>query len=267
VIVGCACDAYVDQKAEAEKINKINDEWISSIKSGNVDNIVGLFAEKPLSMRKGEPLYSDAASTRKAVGGMLADPLVAQSFAFTDDSLEVSASGDIALNWGNQSFMMSTAIGPKEVPSKWLTLWKKIDGQWKVILDQGVESPSKNYPYSSPDLVEEMTKIEENWNEATLKKDAKALDLILAEEYTYVDDQAGRLNKEQTISDVTSGKTVFLEPGKISDVEVQDYGAIMLVRGKNTIRGMVSGTKVNGTYQFMDVFVWRDGRWQCISTK
>lgn len=267
LLIGCACNPVADTKAEAKKIHKLNDEWISAIQAGNVDKIVNLFSATPLSMAKGKPLYTDASGIRKITEDMFSDPLASKSFKLTSDSLEVSASGDMAWNWGTQTSMQSNSLGNHEVSGKWLTLWKKIDGNWKVILDFGTELKTTNPPYSTPALVEELTKIEESWNEATLKKDAKTLDLILAEEYTYTDDNVELNNKQQSISDVTTGKTKFLAPAVLSDIQVSEYGPIAVVRGKNTVKATYNGKNTSGTYRFVDVFVWRDGRWQCVSTK
>lgn len=265
LLIGSACDPAARNQAEAEKIKQLNQEWFASVKSGDVDKIVGYFAANTLSLVKGEPIYTDSAKIRQLIKEQFSDPLYAQSFRGSDDSVEVS--GNMAWNWGTVSYQVSSAAGPMEATAKWVTLWKKIDGNWKVILDYGTDLKSVNPPYSSEALVRELTEVEERWNEATLKKDANTLDLILAAEYTYTDDQVGQQNKAQAIGDVVSGKTTFLEPAKLSDIQVTSYGAVAIVRASNTIKGILGGQKVSGTFRFVDVFVWRDGRWQCVSTK
>jgi ketosteroid isomerase-like protein len=115
--------------------------------------------------------------------------------------------------------------------------------------------------------VEEFTKIEEGWNEAWMKKDVKALDLLYATEYIHTDENGKLINKKQDIDDVASGSFKFLSPSVLSDIKVNLYGNMAVVNGINSMKATYNGKDISGKYRFTDVFVKRDGRWQCVSSQ
>jgi ketosteroid isomerase-like protein len=47
------------------------------------------------------------------------------------------------------------------------------------------------------------------------------------------------------------------------------YGEVAVVTGKNTIKGTWEDIErdISGPYRFTDVFVRRDGRWQCVASQ
>jgi ketosteroid isomerase-like protein len=113
---------------------------------------------------------------------------------------------------------------------------------------------------------ETFTRIENDWNTAVLNKDAKALDLLFAKEYTATGGDGKVYDKQQDISDEISGIYKIISPPVISDVRVNLSGNVAVVNGINSFKGTYSGKDISGSYRFLDVFVMRDGRWQVIST-
>jgi ketosteroid isomerase-like protein len=56
---------------------------------------------------------------------------------------EVSASGDMGWTWGKSVISWVDKAGEKQVRyGKYLNVWKKIDGQWRVQVDIGNQSPA-----------------------------------------------------------------------------------------------------------------------------
>ncbi len=267
LLTGSACNPVVDTKAEGAKVNQLNDDWIAAVHAKDVGKIEALFAPKSISMDRGKPLFTTPAEIRASFEKSLQDPLFCSTFKGSSDTVEVSASGDFAWNSGPFSYSYTTDSGPQEFVGKWITLWKKIDGQWKIIMDYGTDTKIMTLPQSSPSLVEEFTKLEESWNAATFNKDAKALDLLLANEYSYSDEMVDWKNKQEAIADITSGNYKYESKATLSDLSVNLYDNVAIVKGKNTFKGSYKGKNISGTLKFVDIFVWRDGRWQCVSTK
>ncbi len=52
----------------------------------------------------------------------------------TNKVIEVSNSGDLAYTRGTQRLDYITLDGTVEEVSKWIAIWKKIDGEWKAIV-------------------------------------------------------------------------------------------------------------------------------------
>lgn len=54
---------------------------------------------------------------------------------WTTESIEIAESGDMAYSTGSYSVGMDTPDGPMEDEGKFLTVWEKVDGEWKVAAD------------------------------------------------------------------------------------------------------------------------------------
>jgi ketosteroid isomerase-like protein len=140
--------------------------------------------------------------------------------------------------------------------------FKKTDDKWKLIyMHESVNPPVVSDP------VREFTKIEDDWADALYKKDAKALGLLYADEYIYIDSNWRINNKEKDINEVVGPDYKVLAPYKLSDVKVNMYGTIAVVTGVTESKSILFGKDISGSHNFMDVFTYRDGRWQCILTQ
>lgn len=116
------------------------------------------------------------------------------------------------------------------------------------------------------DLLQELTKVENAWSEAVVKRDVAALQRLYADEYVSTDPTGAVLNKTQDIAGVQAGDFILVSY-KIEDLKVQSHGTVAVVTGRNTIKGTWKGKPADGSYRFTDVFVKRDGRWQAVATQ
>jgi ketosteroid isomerase-like protein len=114
----------------------------------------------------------------------------------------------------------------------------------------------------------ELLKLEDEWSQASIKRDGAALPRFYADEYLFTDEDGVVTDKAKEMKNLTTG--VFrLESYKFDDMKVRVYGDVAIVTGRNTIKGMWDDIKrdVSGPYRFTDVFVRRDGRWQCVASQ
>jgi ketosteroid isomerase-like protein len=65
--------------------------------------------------------------------------------------------------------------------------------------------------------------------------------------------------------DTTGGSR--LASFKLDDLKVRLYGDLAVVTGRNTSKGTLHGSAAQGQSRFTDVFVKRDGRWQCLASQ
>jgi ketosteroid isomerase-like protein len=63
----------------------------------------------------------------------LPDPTITNDFQ--TEVVEVAASGEIAYERGTYKVTVETEAGRMEAVGKYLCIWKKIDGVWKVAVD------------------------------------------------------------------------------------------------------------------------------------
>jgi uncharacterized protein (TIGR02246 family) len=110
----------------------------------------------------------------------------------------------------------------------------------------------------------ELIKIENDWGNAWVKNDAKALDLIYATEYMEINGSGKTLNKKEAIkadvSDKYEGKSF-----QLSELKVRIYGQTAVVTGRNIASFICEGKAGADDVRYTDVYVKRDGRWQCVA--
>jgi ketosteroid isomerase-like protein len=219
-------------------------------------------------MEPNNVIYIGLQASRKQLENIFADTTILwNTTSSAIDIVEVSASGDLAYVRGINRSKIKTQTGIGENSDKWIDVWKKTDGKWKNIVQiWNSNNPTEEMtaPVATLDL---FTRLENEWNNATFKKDAKALDLLYAKEYTFIDQTGKVYDKQQDISEVISGNYKLDAPSVLSDIKVNTYGTVAVVKGLNTVKAKLNGKDISGTFRFVDVFVMRDGRWQCVSTQ
>jgi uncharacterized protein (TIGR02246 family) len=113
---------------------------------------------------------------------------------------------------------------------------------------------------------QELVAVENAWAAAAVKADGAALEKIYADEYLFTDEEGLVWNKSQDIANVTTG--VYKPTSyKFDDMKVRIYGDTAVVTGRNMVQATYKGKDISGPYRFTDVFVKRDGRWQCVATQ
>lgn len=108
--------------------------------------------------------------------------------------------------------------------------------------------------------------LEERWAAAVERNDVSAVSTILADEYvsTYDDgtqgDRAGELELVRTFNQ-------RIDESAIEDFTVKVYGDTAIVRFARRMVGPRSGVRHEVTFRYVDVFVWREARWQCVTSQ
>jgi hypothetical protein len=113
-------------------------------------------------------------------------------------------------------------------------------------------------PGDEEEVKSQLTRLEEEWTKANVKGDKEALERILAEEYS------GGPNSH-TKREYIDG----LEPDpSIKSWELEDL-TVVQDGTRATVKGTLKNETEKGTevYDFTDKFVWRDRRWQAVSSK
>jgi ketosteroid isomerase-like protein len=127
----------VDIRAEADALRNAEAQWLAALKARDIDKMVSQYAPEAVGMYANEPICVGHQAVRKSCESWLADTVVSQTFSDVVDAVEVSASGDLAYSRGTNRFSYNTPKGIVEEVGKWVTIYKKIDGKWRVIVDIG----------------------------------------------------------------------------------------------------------------------------------
>jgi ketosteroid isomerase-like protein len=115
---------------------------------------------------------------------------------------------------------------------------------------------------------QELLNLENQWSHAVMSRDAATLARFYADEYMFTDPDGIVSDKAKETKNITSG-TFRLTSYKFDDMKARVYGEVAVVTGRNTIKGVWNDIHrdISGPYRFTDVFVRRDGRWQCVASQ
>jgi ketosteroid isomerase-like protein len=111
-----------------------------------------------------------------------------------------------------------------------------------------------------------LIQLERQWNDAFYRKDMAFLQNVLAEEYisTYEDGTKGDKAKELA---ETATFNQHVDSAKQEDFLVKVYGDTAVVWFSLRLTGPKQGKPTEVLLRYVDVFVMRDGRWQCVSSQ
>ncbi len=136
ILTGCYRTPVIDIRAEAEVIKNIEDQWTAAILAKDIDKIIDIFAWEAVTMNANTVACIGAQAIRESQESWFADTTILHdTFESTIDTIEVSASGDLAYARGNARLSIKTSTGIMEETDKWVTIYRKINGEWKAIVD------------------------------------------------------------------------------------------------------------------------------------
>lgn len=144
-------------------------------------------------------------------------------------------------------------------------------GAWESLVSRltagapgGAAAPAPQPLAAAPDptAVREILEILRRYDEAQTRHDAAFFERIEADAFILTDEHGRTQNRAQAI---TSMHTWDRNLKYTTDrVEVRPYGDAVIVTGRMTAEHTIQGN--SWSWRFIDIFAWRDGRWQILST-
>jgi ketosteroid isomerase-like protein len=108
-----------------------------------------------------------------------------------------------------------------------------------------------------------LVQLERDWDAAFLRNDTAVIENILADEFTATDDDGSRGDKARELKLVAEFNQQ-VDSSKLDEFTVKIYGDTALVRFTRRLSGPSKGRRLEVAFRYLDVFVWRAGRWQCV---
>lgn len=112
---------------------------------------------------------------------------------------------------------------------------------------------------------DEVKQIEYEWGDAFERRDMATLDRLMADEYILTDPLGNVRSKAESLAALKTNEIHF-ESTKSDNVNVVINGDTAVVTGRSTFKGRYKGWPMGGQYQYTDVLVKREGRWQAVSS-
>jgi ketosteroid isomerase-like protein len=127
-----------------------------------------------------------------------------------------------------------------------------------------VASASQRAPVESDQQI--LIKLEQSWNEAFYQKDVAFIETILADEFiaTYEDGSRGDKAKELALAAEFNQQ---VESAIQDEFTVKVYRDTAVVWFTLRMVGIRQGQRAELVLRYTDVWIMRDGRWQCVSTQ
>ena len=111
-------------------------------------------------------------------------------------------------------------------------------------------------------VLEQLKGIEEEWARANNEGDREAAARILAEEYVGTDHTGTTERKAEYLRNLKPS-TEVVSPQEFEDLRVVVAGGRAILTGVTVVEFKGGRT---GRFRFVDTFVWRDGRWQAVTS-
>lgn len=112
---------------------------------------------------------------------------------------------------------------------------------------------------------EELLKLEEVFAEAIVKNDLEVIGRLVAEDWIIIDPNGEIVNRTRFFEVIKSGALAH-DMMESEDFRVRVYGDSAVVTGVTRTRGKFMGEEFSTRERGTDVFVKREGRWQCVLT-
>ena len=126
-----------------------------------------------------------------------------------------------------------------------------------------VASPSHSQPIKSDQQI--LIELERGWNEAFYRKDVTFIEDLLADEFMATYDDGSRGDKARELA-LTAEFNQQVESAIQDDFTVRVYRDTAVVWFTLRLVGIRQGQRADVTFRYTDLWVLRDGRWQCVST-
>ena len=110
----------------------------------------------------------------------------------------------------------------------------------------------------------DLLRVEERWVEALERRDAPAVDAILADDFLDATYRGALRTKSEALAALHSPDRADAAQ-QLSELRARVYGAAGVVTGINTVTARDGSFSVR--VRFTDVFVRRDGRWRAVSAQ
>ena len=110
---------------------------------------------------------------------------------------------------------------------------------------------------------EQILKLEKDFGQAIIKNDPDAIGRFLTDDWIIIDPDGGIIDKSSFLAVIRSG-ALSHQAMDSEDVRVLIHGDAAAVTALTTTKGKYMGQEFTSQERATDMFVKKDGRWQCI---
>lgn len=109
----------------------------------------------------------------------------------------------------------------------------------------------------------DVMKVERRWHSAFQKRNIRVLRGILANDFVGTTSAGDVQNKKEELADLKATAPKFVSFND-HEVEVQVYGDLGIVTGRESLTVLYEGLEVSGEFLYTRIYVERRGHWQLV---
>ena len=117
----------------------------------------------------------------------------------------------------------------------------------------------------SNEMEEELLKVEKEFEQAIVSNDLEGIGRIVADDWIIIDPNGDIIDRTRFFEVIKSGALTH-DMMESEDFRVRVYGDSAVVTGITRTKGKFMGQGFSTQERATDVFVKREGRWQCVLT-
>lgn len=142
--------------------------------------------------------------------------------------------------------------------------WRLTVFAFLAIASSSIAAGAQTKPVRSDQEI--LIQLEQDWDAAFHRHDVPFIEKILADEFvaTYGDGTRGDKAKELAIA---AEFDKAIESSTLDEFIVKIFGDTAVVWFSQHLVGLSQGRRLEVTYRYIDVFVMRAGRWQCVASQ
>jgi uncharacterized protein (TIGR02246 family) len=134
---GCTLDSSVPRTeaelaAEVQAIEALDEALTQAAQAGDAALFASFFAEDAIQMPPNAPQLEGRVAIQESAAGFLGSGV---SLRFETSDVHVARLGDLATSRGKYYLVIDTPDGPVRDEGSYIEVWKRIDGEWKIVAD------------------------------------------------------------------------------------------------------------------------------------
>src|SRR5580700_9993319 len=122
------------QSADEKAIRKLDEEWGDAACKYDLEAVIACYASDGSVVWPGSPAAHGTAEIRAAWKEMF-KLYKGLTLKFTPERIDIAHDGDMAADFGKVAFGHHTPKGHVQETAKYVVVWKKVRGVWKVLYD------------------------------------------------------------------------------------------------------------------------------------
>jgi uncharacterized protein (TIGR02246 family) len=130
---GCSIFPIVNAKVEEQTIRGLDEQFGAFVAKKDAEGAVALYAPDATMLSPDAPAAKGIDAIRAVWVGFVKTPGAAINIV--PEKIDIAAAGDIATDVGRAILEMDSPQGHLKVPLEYVVVWRKINGQWKIMYD------------------------------------------------------------------------------------------------------------------------------------